>query len=720
MPAPEPDSAAPRMIGSPGSATGSASPRADTGEKERGVQLAGRRVLPRGRWARTCLAAVLAAVGLAAAARAQPVLVDPDPDDPDVDWDLRLEAVSLTFLPGAGPLESPSALVFFGPRVNEEFLVLEKNTGRIRHFVRREEQALALDLAVDNCGERGLVDIALHPFFDPRPTPPPEEGEEPDPRNPNQDWVYLSYFTAEGGSSADGCAGGNAELHVARMQWNIDTGTLVPDPPDPDPDPEDEVDFLPFVPFTKVVDSTTAVGGGLATDLHLTGELQFRGRLYVSIGSLGHTDGSLQNNRLIDPKVFDDTSVVLRLDENGGVPGGNPFADVDPDPMDPPLPTEDDRYYLYGVRNPRRLAIDPFASFSDTLLWLTDQGDAAPDAKQDEIMLGLPGSNGGYSEYQGQVKTPLGPKDEGYPLVDLDVDGNGAPVGSYINPRFSFEDKAVDPVALEFGGLEVGARNIGALFVGATGGQLFRFALNAGRVGFLLGNPSKPVDDPLADTVASPTDDLGSILVAEGFGAISDVARGVDGSLYVLDLTNGTVHHLLSDARRDLALAKLKVPRRVTLKQNGMGVFEAKKPVRVTIVNQGEVIERILSRVELEALLTVTVNPVAGSLCTALPAEVETPWYAKPPYEFAIGIKPRGKLTLDVAVTWTCETQTPVGQADFETSAVIDSLAIGSADDDLANNVCPRQPDPATKDKGCGAKDSTGQLVAPTTDLIEK
>jgi glucose/arabinose dehydrogenase len=680
------------MIGSAGSATG---------WKERFVRLVASGALRNTRGAlRAGLAAALAAAALASAAAAQPVIRDPDPDDPDVDWGLRLEEV-------VSGLDAPSALVFFGPRIDEEFLVLEKNTGRVRHFVRRVEQPVALDLAVDNCGERGLVDIALHPFFDPTPTPvtdPPTE------RDPNLDWVYVSYFTTPGRTS-DGCDGGEAELHVDRMKWDITTGTLVPDPlVAPDPDPDDA--FEPFVPFVKTgVDGTTAVGGALTMDLQLTSEAVYRGRLYISIGSLGHTTGRLQNNESADPNALDDTSVILRLDENGELPAGNPF-DV---PDEPDTAPPDDRYFLYGVRNPRRLTLDPFIGFSEPTLWFTDQSDGATlGPKPDEIMLGLAGSNGGYGDYQGLVLDPLASGDEGYPLVDLARNTKDEPVGTYLNPSFSFEDKAVDPTALEFGGLEVGSLNIGALFVGASNGQLFRFALSTARVGFLLGNTKTPADAPLADRVASPGDDLSSILVAEGFGAISDIARGVDGSLYVLGSATGAIHHVFSDARRDLVLSKVKVPRRVTLKPDPEGGEpETVKNLRVTIENRGEVIERILSRDELTTLLQVQVTPAAGSLCTALPAEVQTPWYASPPYEFAIGIKPRGKLTLDVKVTWKCDAPTPQDVPDFETTAQLDGTAIGSFDEDTTNDVCPRPP--AAKDKGCGAKDG-----ALTTDLIEK
>ena len=57
-------------------------------------------------------------------------------------------------------LDSPTTMAFLGP---DEFLVLEKNTGQVRHVMNGEVQATVLDLAVNVGSERGLLGIALHP-----------------------------------------------------------------------------------------------------------------------------------------------------------------------------------------------------------------------------------------------------------------------------------------------------------------------------------------------------------------------------------------------------------------------------------------------------------------------------------------------------------------------------------------------------------------------------
>src|SRR5262245_2243166 len=110
--------------------------------------------------------AALGVLLLAAAAAAQPEINDPTPDDPDAPgFQLAVQEVLAGFA-----LDAPGGMAFLGTRDTEDFLLLEKHTGHVRHFVRvtpqppvREEQPLALDLDVDTCGDRGLIGIALHP-----------------------------------------------------------------------------------------------------------------------------------------------------------------------------------------------------------------------------------------------------------------------------------------------------------------------------------------------------------------------------------------------------------------------------------------------------------------------------------------------------------------------------------------------------------------------------
>src|SRR4029453_19132157 len=59
-------------------------------------------------------------------------------------------------------LDQPTSMAFLGPN---ELLVLEKATGKVQHVVNGAVAGTALDLAVNNASERGLLGIALHPDF---------------------------------------------------------------------------------------------------------------------------------------------------------------------------------------------------------------------------------------------------------------------------------------------------------------------------------------------------------------------------------------------------------------------------------------------------------------------------------------------------------------------------------------------------------------------------
>jgi glucose/arabinose dehydrogenase len=63
-------------------------------------------------------------------------------------------------------LITPSSMAFLGPN---EMLVVEKNTGQVKHVVNGEVTGVALDLAVNFASERGLLGIALHPDFPANP-----------------------------------------------------------------------------------------------------------------------------------------------------------------------------------------------------------------------------------------------------------------------------------------------------------------------------------------------------------------------------------------------------------------------------------------------------------------------------------------------------------------------------------------------------------------------
>src|SRR5678809_453987 len=94
-------------------------------------------------------------------------------------------------------LSTPTTMAFIGP---QDFLVLQKNDGRVRRVISGVLQAdPVLDVAVDNSSEGGLLGIAVHPDF---PTSP---------------FVYLYYTESTTGGDSTGSAAAN---RVYRYTWN--------------------------------------------------------------------------------------------------------------------------------------------------------------------------------------------------------------------------------------------------------------------------------------------------------------------------------------------------------------------------------------------------------------------------------------------------------------------------------------------------------------------
>jgi len=81
---------------------------------------------------------------------AQPTVVDP-----------RLDVRTVV-----SGLSSPTTMAFLG---DDDILVLEKETGRVRRVMNGAIQSTVLDLPVNFGSERGLLGIALHPEFPTNP-----------------------------------------------------------------------------------------------------------------------------------------------------------------------------------------------------------------------------------------------------------------------------------------------------------------------------------------------------------------------------------------------------------------------------------------------------------------------------------------------------------------------------------------------------------------------
>src|SRR5262249_27501765 len=66
----------------------------------------------------------------------------------------------------ASDLTTPISMAFLG---SNDFLVIEKNTGKVKRIINGDLDSTVLDLAVNFASERGLLGIALHPQFPANP-----------------------------------------------------------------------------------------------------------------------------------------------------------------------------------------------------------------------------------------------------------------------------------------------------------------------------------------------------------------------------------------------------------------------------------------------------------------------------------------------------------------------------------------------------------------------
>ena len=232
------------------------------------------------------------------------------------------------------------------------------------------------------------------------------------------------------------------------------------------------------------------------------------GKVFATIGDLENvrkgTPGKLQN---MANGEIDDTGIILRVgyDEN----------EISPMKSDDPL----SHYYAIGIRNSFGLAFDPITGN----LWDTENGQFCCD----EINLVPPKFNSGWALAQGFVNDETA---ESIPEIGE---------FRYSNPEFTWQQVNA-PTALAFSGHHWGEKYENSLFVADyLFGTIYKFELNDARDGFLFNEPS------LQDLILNEGDNYNEIVFGTGFGRISDMKFGPDGSLYVASFFhNGALYKI--------------------------------------------------------------------------------------------------------------------------------------------------------------------------------
>jgi glucose/arabinose dehydrogenase len=465
------------------------------------------------------------------AIEAQPTLVDP-----------RLEVRTVV-----SGLSSPTTMAFLG---DNDILVLEKETGRVRRVMNGAIQSTVLDLPVNFGSERGLLGIALHPEF---------------PINPG---VYLFWTESTTGNDTSVLSAtpllGN---RVDRFTWDGSSLTF-------------DGNIIRLRAIQQDADQPERGN-------HDGGMLRFGpdGKLYIFYGDQGRR-GQLQNlpDGPFGPGQPDDqfggpepdnahlSGVVLRLNDDGTAPDDNPFFKFGAS-LGGEVGANIQKIFSYGHRNSFGMAFDPFSG----KLWLQENGDDSFS----ELNLVEPGMNGGWVQIAGPVERiaqfkaietsnaidPItmsayfGLQQVRWPptlIADTPAEALSRlfmlPGAHYSDPKLSWKFE-VAPAGIGFlDSVALGPRYEGDLFLGEARtflneGYVFRLRLNRTR------REIDVRDSALEDTVADNLNKFDiteseTLLFGRGFGVGTDIQTGPNGNLFVVSLSNGAIYEIFHFQRR--------------------------------------------------------------------------------------------------------------------------------------------------------------------------
>lgn len=451
-------------------------------------------------------------------------------------------------------LEQPTSMAFIG---NNEFLVLEKATGRVKHVINGALAQIVLDLAVSNASERGLLGIALHPQF-----------------SANR-FVYL-YWSCSAPPSGSSSFQPSAATCPSTPATGADTADIVSVPL-----LGNRVDRFVWdgsaLRFDRNLVNLRSFQNdqtnGVARGNHNGGVVRFGrdGKLYIIIGDNGRR-GQMQNlaNGATANGSADDlfggpgpdsphfTGVILRLNDDGSSPADNPFFTTGGG-IGGEVGGNLQKLFAYGVRNSFGMAVDPVSGE----LWDQQNGDDTFD----ELNRVTAGSNLGWSQVMGPmtrvaefkaIETALAPGDlqqlrwPPSQIADTPEQARDRlfmlPGAHYDDPEFSWK-YAIAPAAIGFlRGDGLGAPYSNDLFVAASrptldNGYLLRLDLSADR------REIASTDARLADRVADNAEKFDireseSLRFGAGFGVGTDIQTGPNGNLFIVSLSNGAVYEI--------------------------------------------------------------------------------------------------------------------------------------------------------------------------------
>ena len=474
--------------------------------------------------------------------------------------------------PVVSGLNLPTTMAFLS---SNELFVLEKDTGKVQYVLDGEVDHTALDLAVNNFSERGLLGIALDPSFASNhfvylywsciAPPPPAEN----PFFPTQ--TECADTPELGADSGDVLAVPLLGNRVDRFVWDGTNLTF-------------DLNLIKLRSFQHDAAPEPPGQGDQAQPPrgnHDGGVITFGmdGKLYILVGDLGRR-GQLQNlpsgptETGLGPTVPDDqfggpepdnahfSGVILRLNRDGSTPSDNPFFSAGA-AMGGEAGANIQKIFAYGIRNSFGMAVDPLSGN----LWDQENGEDAFD----ELNRVERGMNSGWIQITGPVERLAEYKliettslhHEDFPnlqqfrwgperIADTPEEALSRlfvlPGSKYSDPEFSWKH-VLAPAAIGFlNSRALGPQFRGDLFVGFSvpeplGGPLFVFNLTGNRNKIGVDDPR--LNDRVADNLTfHEMTESESLLIGRDFGVVSDIKTSPNGNLFVVSLSQGTIYEI--------------------------------------------------------------------------------------------------------------------------------------------------------------------------------
>jgi glucose/arabinose dehydrogenase len=367
----------------------------------------------------------------------------------------------------SGPVK-PTSLAFTD---SNEFLILERNEGKVYHVVNGEmDSKPLLDVNVATDGYRGMLGIAVVSALDTKN-------------------IFL-YFTEANKRDGDDSNKSDPKEPLGNRvyKYELKNNQLV--------NPKLLLD-LPALPGPRHPGGIIAMGPD--------------NNLYITVGDI---DGTFRKEYETIAQNYengsdaDGRSGILRITQDGKAVGNGILGDVSPLNL----------YYAYGIRNSFGIDWDPITGD----LWDTENGPHYGD----EINRVEAGFNSGWVSVQGIWKPNLDERGELALNPKTLVEFGGK--GKYSPPELIWMPP-VAPTAIKFFNSDkLGIEYKNDVFVAdANTGSIYHFDLNENRTALKL-------EGPLKDNIADNDEELKDAIFASGFGRITDLKTGPDGHMYVL------------------------------------------------------------------------------------------------------------------------------------------------------------------------------------------